>query len=94
MAKTSEALYADGHLQGLGAPPGAGRQRLRITSSGGNSPRHAPQEGHRLREATPGAWGRGKPLEAIDAERDRVRAEWARDARRPETGCASLTAPS
>jgi hypothetical protein len=32
--------------------------------------------------ATQGAWGRGKTLEEIDAEIDRMRAEWDRDARR------------
>jgi hypothetical protein len=34
-------------------------------------------------EATRGAWGRGKALEDIDAEIDRMRAEWDRSARRP-----------
>ncbi len=32
-------------------------------------------------EATRGAWGRGKTLEDIDAEIDRMRAEWDREAR-------------
>jgi hypothetical protein len=48
----------------------------------GNPPQHSSQEVHRMLEATQGAWGRGKTLEEIDAEIDRMRAEWDRDARR------------
>jgi hypothetical protein len=33
-------------------------------------------------EETQGAWGRGKTLKDIDAEIDRMREEWDRDARR------------
>jgi hypothetical protein len=81
VSKTYEAIYEDGHLQWLGVQPGAGRHRLRITIIDGHPPQHSPQEVHRMLEATRGAWGRGKTLEAIDAEIDRMRAEWDRDAR-------------
>jgi hypothetical protein len=83
MSKTYEAIYEDGHLRWLGPKPGAGRHRLRITIINGHAPQHSPQEVHRMLEATRGAWGRGKTLEAIDAEIDRMRSEWDREARRP-----------
>ena len=83
MSKTYEAIYEDGHLQWLGAQPGAGRHRLRITIIDSHPPQNSPQEVHCMLEATRGAWGRGKTLEAIDAEIDRMRAEWERGARRP-----------
>lgn len=41
-------------------------------------PRHTLQEVHSLLEATRGAWGPSKTLEEIDAEIDRLRAEWDR----------------
>ena len=57
--------------------------RLRVTIIDGHPLQHSPQDVHRMLEATRGAWGRGKTLEAIDAEIDRMRAEWDREARRP-----------
>jgi len=83
MCKTYETIYEDDHLQWLGAQLGAGRHRLRITIIDDSSPQHSPQEGHRMLEATRGAWGRGKKLEDIDAEIGQMRAEWDREARRP-----------
>jgi hypothetical protein len=83
MSKTYEAIYEDGHLQWLGAHPGAGRHRLRVTIIDDRPPQYALQEVHRMLEATRGAWGRGKTLEDIDAEIDRMRSEWDREARRP-----------
>jgi hypothetical protein len=82
MSKTYEAIYEDGHLQWLGAHPGAGRHRLRVTIIDDRPPQYSLQEVQRMLEATRGAWGRGKTLEAIDAEIDRMRAEWDRDVRR------------
>jgi hypothetical protein len=82
MSKTYEAIYEDGHLQWLGAQPGAGRHRLRITIIDESPLQHSPQEVQRMLEATRGAWGRGKTLEDIGVEIDRMRAEWERDARR------------
>jgi hypothetical protein len=83
MSKTYEAIYEDGHLQWLGAHPGAGRHRLQVTIIDDRPPQYSLQEVHRMLEATRGAWGRGKTLEAIDAEIDRMRAEWDRHGRRP-----------
>ena len=80
MSKSYEAIYEDGHLQWLGAQPGAGRHRLRITIIDGHPPQHSPQEAHRMLEATR-CWGRGKTLEDIDVEIDRMRSEWDRNAR-------------
>jgi hypothetical protein len=81
MSKAYEAIYENGHLQWLGAEPGAGRHRLRVTIIDGHAPQHSLQEVHCMLEATRGAWGRGKTLEDIDAEIDRMRAEWDREAR-------------
>ena len=83
MAKIYEALYEDGHLQWLGAQPGAGRHRLLVTIVNGTPQRRSSQEVHRMLEATRGAWGRGKTLAEIDAEINRMRAEWDRAERRP-----------
>ena len=83
MSNTDEAIYEDGHLQWLGAQPGAGRHRLRLTIIDAHPPQHSRQEVRRMLEATQGTWGRGKTLEDIDAEIDRMRAEWDREARRP-----------
>lgn len=55
MSKTYEAIYEDGYLQWLGAQPGAGRHRLRVTIIDGHPPQHSPQEVHRVLEATRGA---------------------------------------
>lgn len=82
MSKTYEAIYEEGHLEWLGAHPGAGRHRLLVIVVDSRPPRHAPQEVHGMLEATRGAWGRGKTLEDIDAEIDRMRAEWERAERR------------
>jgi hypothetical protein len=82
MSKTYEAIYEDGHLQWLGGHPGAGRHRLQVTTIDDRPPQYSLQEVHRMLEATRGAWGRGKTLEDIDAEIDRIRAEWDREARR------------
>jgi hypothetical protein len=82
MSKTYEAIYENGHLQWLGEQPGAGRHRLQVTIIDASPPQHSSQEVHRMLEATQGAWGRGKTLEEIDAEIDRMRAEWDRDVRR------------
>jgi len=75
MSKIYEAIYEDGRLQWLGAQPAAGRNRLQVTIIDARPPQHSPQEVHRRLEATRGAWGRGKTLEEIDAEIDRMRAE-------------------
>ena len=83
MSETYEAIYEDGHLQWLGAHPGAGRHRLRVTIIDDRPPQYSLQEVHRMLEATRGAWGRGKTLEDVDAEIDRMRAEWDRHVRRP-----------
>ena len=80
MSKSYEAIYEDGHLQWLGAQPEPGRHRLRVTIIDGHPLPHSSQEVHRILEATRGAWGRGKTLDDIDAEIDRMRAEWARGA--------------
>ena len=81
MSKTYDAIYEDGHLQWLGVQPEAGRHRVRVTVIGGHTPQHSPHEVHRMLEETKGAWGRGKTLEDIDAEIDRMRAEWDRGTR-------------
>jgi hypothetical protein len=81
MSKTYEAIYENGHLQWLGEQPGAGRHRLQVTIIDASPSQHSRREVHRILEATQGAWGRGKTLEEIDAEIDRMRAEWDRDAR-------------
>ncbi len=81
MSKTYEAIYEDGHLQWLGAQPGAGRHRLQVTIIDAKQPQYPPEEVHRMLEATQGAWGRGKTLKEIDAEIERMRAEWDRDTR-------------
>lgn len=83
MSKTYEAIYEDGHLEWLGAQPGTGRHRLRVTVVDGRSRQRSPQEVHRMLEATRGAWGHGKTLEEIDAEIDQMRAEWDREERGP-----------
>jgi hypothetical protein len=54
-----------------------------VTIIDSHPPQHSPQEVHHMLEATRGAWGRGKTLEAIDAEIDQMRTEWDRDMRRP-----------
>jgi hypothetical protein len=81
MSKAYEAIYEDGHLQWLGAQPGPGRHRLRATIIDGHPPQYSPKEVHRMLEATRSAWGRGKTLDDIDAEIDRMRAEWDRGVR-------------
>ena len=78
MDNTSEALYENGQLAWLGEPPGAGRHRLLVTVVSLRPPRHALEEVRRLLEATQGAWGHGKTLEDIDADINRLRAEWDR----------------
>ena len=82
MSKSYEALYEDGPLQWRGAQPGAGRHRLLVTVMDGALRRRSPQEVHRMLEATRGAWGCGKTLDEIDAEIDRMRAEWDHAERR------------
>jgi hypothetical protein len=82
MSKTYEAIYEDGRLQWLGAQPAAGRHRLHVTIIDARPPQHSAQEVRRMLEVTRGAWSRGKTLEEIDAEIDRMRAEWDRNARR------------
>ena len=82
MGKTYEALYENGHLEWLGEPPGAGRHRLLVTVVSTSPPRDTLQEVHRMLEATRGAWGHGKTLDDIDAEIDRMRAEWGRAERK------------
>jgi hypothetical protein len=83
MSKTYEAIYEDGHLEWLGEQPGTGRHRLLVTVVKDYRPQYSPQEVHHMLEATRGAWGHGKTLEAIDAEIDQMRAEWDRDEHRP-----------
>jgi hypothetical protein len=43
-----------------------------VTIIAGHPPQHSLQEVHRMLEATRGAWGRGKTLDDIDAEIDRM----------------------
>jgi hypothetical protein len=57
MSESYEAIYEDGHLQWLGAQPGAGRHRLRITIIDGNPPQHSPQGGASHAGGDPGCLG-------------------------------------
>ncbi len=79
MSKTYEAIYENGQLEWLGEQPGSGRHRLLVTVVEREPRQHAPQEIRRVLEATRDAWGRGKTLDEIDDEIDRMRSEWNRD---------------
>lgn len=83
MSKTYRAVYEDGHIEWLGEQPGAGRHRLLVRVVDVSPPQRDPKEVHCMLAATRGAWGHGKTLEEIDAEIDRMRAEWDRSERRP-----------
>ena len=65
MSKTYDAIYEDGHLQWLGAQPGAGRHRLRVTIIDDRPPQYTLQEVHRMwrRPGVPGVAGR--PLRTL-----------------------------
>lgn len=93
MSKTYAAIYADGRLEWVGEQPGAGHHYVLVTVLERGAPRHAPEEVHRVLEATCGAWGSGKTREEIDAEIEQMRAEWDRIDRGPG-GCTSSTAIS
>ncbi len=82
MSKIYEAIYEDGHLEWLGVQPSAGCHRLLVTVVDESPSQRSSQKVHRMLEATRGAWGCGKTLEGIDAEIDRMRAEWDRAERR------------
>ena len=71
MSQTYEAIYHNGHLEWLGAEPGAGRHKLLVTVVDSQPSQHSREEVRRMLEATRGAWGRGKSLDEIDAEIDR-----------------------
>jgi len=78
MLNTFEAIYEDGRLKWLSERPDAGQHHVLVTILDRNVRSQKSSDVNSVLEATRGAWGCGKSLDALDAELDQVRAEWGR----------------
>lgn len=78
MHETYEAIYENGELSWLNKQPQAGRHHVLVTILD-LTKTHSQHDVHNMLTNTSGAWGEGKSLDEIDAELDRIRAEWDRE---------------
>lgn len=81
MCDTYEAVLDDGRVEWTGRQPEAGRHRVLVTVLHPPAPSPgdvSPKEVQRVLDETRGAWGSGKTLDEIDAEIEKMRAEWNR----------------
>lgn len=75
MRETYEAVLNDDRIEWTGRCPEAGRHRVLVTVL---DPPRSPKDIQRVLDETRGAWGTGKSMDEIDAEIEKMRAEWDR----------------
>jgi len=78
MLNTFEAIYEDGRLKWLSERPDAGQHPVLVTILNRDVRSQESRDVRHILEATRGAWGCDKSLDALDAELDQLRSEWGR----------------